>query len=60
MIEINDIYRDLQQHIDKCMPVGFPATKSGVDLNILKRLFTPEDTELALKLGPLPETLEKI
>jgi len=60
MVEINDIYRELQQHIDKCMPVGFPATKSGVDLTILKRLFTPEDAELALKLGPLPETLEEI
>ena len=60
MREINDIYGELQQHIDKCMPVGFPATKSGVDLNILKRLFTSEDAELALKLGPLPETLEEI
>ena len=60
MVEINTIYRELQQHIDKSMPVGFPATESGVDLNILKRLFTPEDAELALKLGPLPETLEEI
>lgn len=60
MAELNDIYGKLQQHIDKCMPVGFPATKSGVDLNILKRLFTSEDAELALKLGPLPETLEEI
>jgi electron transport complex protein RnfB len=55
-----NIYRGLQKHIDKCMPVGFPATKSGVDLSILKRLFSPEDAELALKLGPLPETLEQI
>jgi ferredoxin len=60
MGEISQIYRELQQHIDKSMPVGFPATESGVDLNILKRLFTPEDAELALKLGPLPETLEEI
>jgi H+/Na+-translocating ferredoxin:NAD+ oxidoreductase subunit B len=47
-------------HLDKCMPVGFPATKSGVDLKILQRLFSPEDAEIALQLGPLPETLEEI
>lgn len=60
MRELDDTYGKLRQHMDKCMPVGFPATKSGVDLKILKRLFTPEDAELALKLGPLPETLDEI
>jgi hypothetical protein len=60
MGEINTIYRELQQHIDKSMPVGFPATESGAELRILKHLFSPEDARLALNLGPLPETLDEI
>jgi hypothetical protein len=33
-------YRKLQEHLDK-MPVGYPATKSGVEINLLKAIFTP-------------------
>ena len=53
------VYRRLQQHIDR-MPVGFPATESGVELRVLQHLFTPEEAELALHLSALPEPLEKI
>lgn len=56
----SDVYRELQQHIDKSMPVGMPATESGVELRLLKLLFTPEDAKLTLNLGPLPETVEGI
>ena len=53
--ENNNIYRELQKHLDK-LPIGFPATESGVELRILKKLFTPKQAELALKLvfQPLP------
>jgi Fe-S-cluster-containing hydrogenase component 2 len=54
-----DVYRRLQQHLDR-MPVGFPATASGVELRILRRLFTPEEAEVALSLSVLPERLERI
>ena len=40
-----DVYRVLQKHLDK-MPIGFPATKSGVELRLLKYLFTPESIRL--------------
>jgi len=56
----SDIYRQLQQHIDKSMPVGMPATESGVEIRLLKQFFTPEEAGLALYLGPLPETVEEI
>lgn len=46
--------RDLQRHLDRT-PVGFPATDSGVEIRILKRLFTPGDARLALCLSALPE-----
>jgi NAD-dependent dihydropyrimidine dehydrogenase PreA subunit len=44
-----DVYRELQLHLDS-MPVGFPATESGVEIRILKQLFSPEEAELATKL----------
>ncbi|NVM03822.1 MAG: 4Fe-4S binding protein [Candidatus Helarchaeota archaeon] len=56
------VYRELQQHLDN-MPVGFPATKSGIEIRILKHLFTPEEAKIAtrLKFSPKPsEPLESI
>jgi len=49
-----DIYKKLARHLDN-LPGGFPSTKSGVELRILRRLFTAEEAELALKLTVLPE-----
>ncbi len=54
-----DLYRQLQRHLDK-MPVGFPATESGVEIRILQRLFTPQDAHLALQLSAMPEPLAVI
>jgi Na+-translocating ferredoxin:NAD+ oxidoreductase subunit B len=48
------IYRKLQRHLDR-MPIGFPATESGIELRILERLFTPEEAEIALELSAVPE-----
>lgn len=53
------VYRRLQKHIDN-MPVGYPATESGVELRLLQHLFTPEEAEMALYLSALPEPMEKI
>jgi Pyruvate/2-oxoacid:ferredoxin oxidoreductase delta subunit len=54
-----DVYRRLQEHLD-ALPVGYPATKSGVELRILQRLFTPDEAEVALGLSAAPEPVEKI
>jgi len=56
---MDDIYRQLQKHLDKA-PVGYPATKSGVELRLLKHLFTEEEAKIALHLSVLPETVDKI
>jgi electron transport complex protein RnfB len=50
--EEDDVYRVLQKHLDK-MPIGFPVTKSGSDIRVLKHLFTPKEAEIAtlLKFG---------
>nr|MDO8110256.1 4Fe-4S binding protein [Candidatus Sigynarchaeota archaeon] len=57
--EEHDVYRALQQHLD-ALPVGFPRTKSGVDIAILKKLFTPEEARLASFLAFMPEPLKRI
>jgi Pyruvate/2-oxoacid:ferredoxin oxidoreductase delta subunit len=56
---MEDIYRQLQKHFDKA-PVGYPATKSGVELRLLKHLFTEEEAKVALNLSVIPEPAEKI
>ena len=58
-IECETLYRRLQQHLDR-MPVAFPPTQSGVEIRILKRLFTPEEAEIALELSAIPETAATI
>lgn len=60
MTEVDsNVYRDLANHLDK-MPIGFPATESGVELRVLKNLFTPEEAKLALSLNYMPDPLKKI
>jgi ferredoxin len=40
-----DIYRKVQQQLDQ-YSIGFPATESGVEIEILKELFNEEDAEM--------------
>jgi NAD-dependent dihydropyrimidine dehydrogenase PreA subunit len=54
-----DVYTRLAAHLDN-LPGGYPPTESGVELRILRRLFTPEEAELALHLSVLPEGVKVI
>ncbi len=54
-----DIYQKLRKNLDH-MPVPFPATKSGVELELLKCLFTKEEAQIAGALSAFPESAEKI
>jgi electron transport complex protein RnfB len=49
-----DVYSRLAKHLDD-LPGGFPPTESGVELRILRRLFSPEEAELALHLTLIME-----
>jgi Na+-translocating ferredoxin:NAD+ oxidoreductase subunit B len=55
MEKADNVYVDLQKHLDK-QAVGFPATKSGVEIRILKHLFNPEQARLALYLNYKPQS----
>ncbi|MGD2016086.1 MAG: hypothetical protein PVH37_14520 [Desulfobacterales bacterium] len=48
------IYQKLAKHLDD-LPGGFPPTDSGLEMRILKRLFAPEEAELALHLTLIAE-----
>ena len=54
-----DIFRKLQKQLDQ-YSLGFPATESGIEIEILKRLFSEQDVRMFLNLTPLLETPEKI
>ena len=51
---MEDVYERLALHLDN-LPAGFPRTASGVEMRILRRLFTPEQAELTLHLTLLGE-----
>ena len=56
---VTDVYERLQKHLDR-LPIGFPRSKSGVELEILHKLFTPEEAEIACALDVRPEKPESI
>ncbi|MFH2058067.1 MAG: 4Fe-4S binding protein [Pseudomonadota bacterium] len=56
---MTDIFKQLAAHLDNT-PSGYPATKSGVELRILKQLFTKQEATLALSLMLTPETADVI
>jgi Na+-translocating ferredoxin:NAD+ oxidoreductase subunit B len=49
-MENAEAYRSLAEALDR-LPQGYPATTSGVELEILAKLFTPEEARTALLLG---------
>ena len=56
---MSDVYQKLAEHLDN-LPGGFPATDSGVELRILKRLFTPREAQIAMALSMIPESASDI
>ena len=52
-------YYTLREFLD-AFPLGFPRTASGVEIQILKKLFTPAEAELAVQLSPVPEEAAQI
>jgi Na+-translocating ferredoxin:NAD+ oxidoreductase subunit B len=59
MIMEQGLYRQLQKQLD-AYSVGFPATESGIEIEILKRLFTEDEAELFTNMTPRLETPESV
>jgi len=54
-----DIYRQLQKKLDQ-FSVGFPETESGVEIKILRKLFSEEDAQVFLKISFMLESSSDI
>jgi len=52
-------YRNLQKHLNK-MPVGYPPTKSGVEINLLRSIFTAEQAAVSLHLHYKHKTVDEV
>ena len=55
----DEIYHKLAKVLDT-LPSGFPATESGIEIKILKKIFTPEEADLFCDLRLTPENAEQI
>jgi len=58
---MSEVYEQLRQRLDD-LGTGFPATQNGVEISILKQLFTEEDARMFLMLTPMledPQTVAK-
>jgi len=54
-----EIYKKLREHLNS-MPAGYPETKSGAEIKILKKFYTPEQASIALALKRMPEKVSVI
>ncbi|MGV8081976.1 MAG: 4Fe-4S dicluster-binding protein [Syntrophales bacterium] len=50
-----DVFRMLQQYLDR-LSLGFPPTDSGIEIEILQKLFSERDAALFLAMSPRLET----
>lgn len=53
------VFEELQKRLDM-YSLGFPETKSKIEIAILKKLFSEEDASLFLELSPALESAESI
>lgn len=56
---MSDVYYRLAKVLDT-LPNGFPRTESGVEIRLLKKIFTPEEADLFCDLRLTFETVEQI
>jgi electron transport complex protein RnfB len=56
---MSNVYERLRERLDM-FPQGFPKTENGVELEILRHLFTEDEAELTLLLRPFPEKVADI
>jgi Pyruvate/2-oxoacid:ferredoxin oxidoreductase delta subunit len=54
-----DVFKKLQKQLDQ-YSLGFPATESGIEIEILKRLFSEQDVDMFLNMTPMLETPEQV
>ena len=56
---MTSVYEKLRERLDM-FPQGFPQTESGVELEILEKLFSADEAAVATSLKPFPEPVAAI
>lgn len=56
---MKDIYESLRGRLDD-LATGYPVTESGVEIQILRRIFTEEEAAVFIKLSQIPESPEDV
>ena len=60
MIPADDMpYRKLQKHLNR-QPIGFPPSRTGADIRLLKHIFSPYEARVATCLSHILEPLDII
>ncbi len=54
-----DAYEQLAQRLD-ALPNGFPRTESGIELRILKKIYTEDEAEITTSLKLMPQPPDQI
>lgn len=54
-----NLYKDLREQLDQ-YSVGFPATESGVEIQILRKLFSEDEAEMYLNLSMMLEAPQDV
>ncbi len=55
---MSDIHERLRDRLER-MATGFPPTANGVEIKILRQLFSEEDADMFLKMDSRPETVQQ-
>ncbi|MFX1394495.1 MAG: 4Fe-4S binding protein [Promethearchaeota archaeon] len=55
----DEAYLKLREFLD-LFPIGYPKTSNGIEIKILKRLFTEQEAKIAVCLTPIPEKVSRI
>lgn len=55
----DEAYIKLQEFLDE-FPIGFPKTSTGVEIEILKRLYTEEEAMITVMLTPIPSSVSTL
>ena len=55
----DDLYRKLQRQLDQ-YSIGFPETESGIEIRILRHLFSEQDATLFTQMTPMLEPADSV
>lgn len=56
----DSVYHLLRHEIDTRTAIAFPSSNSGLEISILKQIFTPLEAKIAIQLSALPERINRI